>query len=91
VLEDVARNQGFVHRGIFVVLELLQRVFGDALMLRRLCCRHSISKGIIRVQAHQSAPSACVPFVGMLGCVAGGGKDMGGIGGFIGGGSGPCG
>lgn len=37
VLEDVARDEGLVDARVLVAFEVLQRVFGDALMLRSLC------------------------------------------------------
>lgn len=37
VLEDVARYEGLVHARVLVRLEVLQRVFGNTLMLRGLC------------------------------------------------------
>ena len=38
MFEDVAGDVRLVDARVFVELELLQRVFGDALMLRRLGC-----------------------------------------------------
>lgn len=37
VLEDVAGDEGFVDARVFVCFEMLQRVFGDALMLCSFC------------------------------------------------------
>ena len=37
MLQDVARYERLVHTRVLVALEVLQRVLGDALMLRGLC------------------------------------------------------
>jgi hypothetical protein len=39
VLEDVAGDEGFIDAGVFVGFQVLQRVFGDALMRRSFYTR----------------------------------------------------
>lgn len=43
MLEDVAGDEGFVDARVFVRPEVLQRIFGDALMPRGFCAINHVS------------------------------------------------
>ena len=76
MLEDVARDEGLVDARVLVALEVLQRVVGDALVLRGFC------GGLAAGGANKfSVPSrGRAPLLGgMLGWLAGGGRDMRGV------------
>lgn len=51
MLEDVARDEGLVDARVFVGLEMLQGVVGNALMLRSFCVSHT--SAYIRCSAHR--------------------------------------
>jgi hypothetical protein len=68
VFEDVAGDGGFVNARVFVRFQMLQRIFGDALMCRRDWCL-SAGKLAYRKRVYSRA-------LGILGCVTGRGSDM---------------
>jgi hypothetical protein len=50
MLEDISRYEGLVDAGVFVRVKVLQRVFGDALMLRGFCRHAQLEDGSLHAE-----------------------------------------
>lgn len=79
VLEDVSRDEGLVYARVLVRFEVLQRVFGDTLMLRSFYARQQT----FRICGRVGSPVYTPLLGGMLGWVAGAGSDMRGSGNLL--------
>ena len=76
MLENVARDEGFVDTRVFVRSEVLQGIFRDALMPCGFCAFHC-NQYMVKSCRRKGETAGVVPLLGgMVGDVTGSGKDM---------------